>query len=57
MDHWEYLIGLGIQTILFLGGGYAMVLKNKWNNEYPIILVHGYMGYAPDSSYFFANYF
>ena len=32
MDH-EWLIGLGVQTVLFLAGGYAMVLKNDWSNK------------------------
>jgi len=32
MDH-EWLIGLAIQTLLFLGGGWAMVLKNGWDNK------------------------
>lgn len=29
---YEWLIGLGIQTLLFLGGGYGMVLRNDWSN-------------------------
>lgn len=33
MEHWEYLIGIGIQTLLFLLGGWGMVLKNNWSNE------------------------
>lgn len=32
-NEYAVLIGLGIQTILFLGGGYAMVLRNSWSNE------------------------
>ena len=33
MEHWEWLIGLGIQTVLFLAGGYGMVLRNDWSNK------------------------
>jgi hypothetical protein len=29
----EWLIGLAIQTVLFLGGGYGMVLKNDMSNR------------------------
>lgn len=33
MEHWEFYIGLGVQTILFLGGGYGMVLRNDWSTQ------------------------
>lgn len=26
-------------------------------NDYPIVLVHGYMGYGPDASWLLGNYF
>jgi hypothetical protein len=31
MEPWILLAGLGIQTLLFLAGGYAMVLRNGWS--------------------------
>jgi hypothetical protein len=33
MEHWEYIIAIGIQTLLFLAGGYGMVLRNDWSNR------------------------
>ena len=39
-----------------INGKFKHTPRHKWNNDYPIILVHGYMGYAPDSC-FFGNYF
>ena len=33
MDHWEFLVGIGIQTLLLLGGGYGMVLRNNWSTK------------------------
>ena len=33
MEHYEYLIGIAVQTLMFLAGGYSMVLKNNWSNE------------------------
>ena len=33
MEHWEFIIGIGVQTVLFLLGGYAMVLRNDWSNK------------------------
>jgi hypothetical protein len=33
VDHYEWLIALGVQTVLFLAGGYGMVLKNDWSNQ------------------------
>lgn len=32
-NEYGVLIGLGIQTLLFLGGGYGMVLRNDWSNK------------------------
>lgn len=31
MEPWILLAGLGIQTLLFLAGGYGMVLRNGWS--------------------------
>lgn len=33
MEHWEFYLGIAVQSILFLGGGYAMVLRNDWSTE------------------------
>lgn len=33
MEHNEYLIGIAVQTVLFLLGGYGMVLRNKYSND------------------------
>jgi hypothetical protein len=31
MEPWILLAGLGIQTLIFLAGGYGMVLKGGWS--------------------------
>jgi hypothetical protein len=33
MEHWEFYVGLAVQTLLFLGGGYGMVLRNDWSAQ------------------------
>ena len=33
MEHYLTLVGIGVQTVLFLLGGYAMVLRNDWSNK------------------------
>ena len=33
MEHYLTLVGIGVQTALFLLGGYAMVLRNDWSNK------------------------
>ena len=33
VEHWEFLIGIAVQTVLFLLGGYGMVLRNDWSNK------------------------
>jgi len=33
LEHWEFLVGIGVQTLLFLAGGYGMVLRNDWSNK------------------------
>ncbi len=30
---WDVMIGLGVQTALFVLAGYAMVLKNEWSSK------------------------
>ncbi len=30
---WDVIIGLGVQTALFVLAGYAMVLKNDWSSK------------------------
>ncbi len=32
-DHWISILGLVLQTVLFLGGGFIMVLRNDWSNK------------------------
>ena len=36
---------------------YDHLPKNKWKNDYPIVLVHGFGGFVPDESSFFGDYF
>lgn len=31
--NYEWMVALAVQTILFLAGGYGMVLKNDWSNK------------------------
>lgn len=33
VDHWEFLTAIGVQTLLFLAGCYAMILRNDWSNK------------------------
>lgn len=33
VEHWEFLVGIAVQTVLFLFGGYGMVLRNDWSNK------------------------
>ena len=33
MESYATLIGIVVQTALFLSGGYAMVLRNDWSNR------------------------
>jgi hypothetical protein len=33
MEHYLTLVGIGVQTALFLLGGYAMILRNDWSNK------------------------
>ena len=34
-----------------MNGKYRHMPRHQWKNDYPIILVHGYLGYTPDSTY------
>ena len=36
---------------------YETLPSEKWKNDYPIVLVHGFGGFMPDESYFFGDYF
>jgi hypothetical protein len=36
---------------------YQALPKKHWQNDYPIVLVHGFGGFAPDESLFFGDYF
>ena len=31
--NWEFLIGIAVQTLLFLAGCYGMVLRNDWSTR------------------------
>ena len=33
MQEWEYIGGIVLQTLLFLAGCYAMVLRNDWSTK------------------------
>jgi hypothetical protein len=33
VQDWEYLIGIAVQTLLFLAGCYGMVLRNDWSTR------------------------
>ena len=33
MEPWILLAGFALQTLLFLGGGWAMVLRNGWDTK------------------------
>ena len=36
--------------------GYDRLPKSKWKNDFPIILVHGFAGWAPDESPIWGDY-
>jgi hypothetical protein len=36
--------------------GYDILPKSKWLNEYPIVVVHGYCGWAPEEGQIWGNY-
>ena len=33
MQDWEYVLGIAVQTLLFLGGCYGMILRNDWSTK------------------------
>lgn len=35
---------------------YDMMPKELWRNDYPVVLVHGFFGWAPDESPIFGDY-
>ncbi len=37
---WDVIIGLGVQTALFVLAGYAMVLKNEWSSKALTVQLH-----------------
>ena len=48
-----------MQELQLMNGKFRHMPKHMWKNDYPIILVHGYFGYVPDSCHLFEkkNYF
>jgi hypothetical protein len=40
-----------------LNGKYLHTPKENWKNDYPIVLVHGFGGGAPDQSLILGKYF
>ena len=36
--------------------GYDMLPKSRWTNDFPIVLVHGYAGWAPEEGPFWGDY-
>lgn len=47
------------QELYVMNGKFRHMPRHHWKNDYPIILVHGYLGYVPDSSFLVEkrNYF
>ena len=45
------------QEIKLMNGKFRHAPRSQWGNDYPIVLVHGFMGSGPDSSYMMGNYF
>lgn len=48
-----------MQELHVMNGKFRHMPRHHWKNDYPIVLVHGYFGYVPDSCWFFEkrNYF
>lgn len=40
-----------------MNGKYRHLPRELWKNDYPIVLVHGFSGSAPDQSHLLGNYF
>ena len=36
--------------------GYDHLPQSKWSNNYPVVLVHGFAGWAPDEGPFWGDY-
>ena len=45
------------QESQMMNGKFRHTPSAKWRNKFPIVLVHGYYGYGPDSSTMLGNYF
>ena len=39
-----------------LGRSYDHLPKSKWTNDYPVVLVHGFAGWAPDEGPIWGDY-
>ena len=37
--------------------GFDHLPRSQWKNDYPIVLVHGFLGWVPDESDFWGDYF
>lgn len=46
-----------LQQIELFNGRFRHTPHQQWRNDYPIVLVHGYMGYGPDQAPMLGNYF
>ena len=40
-----------------MNGKYRHLPRELWKNDYPIVLVHGFSGSAPDQSHLLGKYF
>jgi len=36
--------------------GYDMLPRSKWLNDYPVVVVHGFCGWAPEEGPIFGDY-
>ena len=46
-----------LQEVKIMNGKFEHAPQTRWGNDYPIVLVHGYVGGGPDSSWLIGNYF
>lgn len=46
-----------LQEVKLMKGKFTHAPTAHWGNDYPIVLVHGYMGSGPDASWMMGNYF
>ena len=42
--------------VSYKGRSYDPLPADKWSNNYPIVLVHGFAGWAPDEGPFWGDY-